>query len=64
MANRPLYSSTMAAKNRVNAENLETLGAERLARLLITEAAERDAGVKRRLRLELAAAKTPGGLQK
>jgi hypothetical protein len=48
----------MASKKIVNAANLETLGAKRLATLL-TEAADRDAGMKRRLRLELAAANAP-----
>jgi hypothetical protein len=51
----------MASKKIVNAANLETLGAKRLATLLM-EAADRDAGMKRRLRLELAAAKAPESL--
>ena len=51
----------MASKKIVNTENLETLGAKRLATLLM-EAADRDAGMKRRLRLELAAAKAPESL--
>ena len=51
----------MASKKIVNAENLETLGANRLATLLM-EAAERDAGIKRRLRLELAVTKAPESL--
>lgn len=42
------------AKKTVNAANLAALGAERLADLLI-EAAGADAGLKRRLRMELAA---------
>ncbi|HYC75707.1 DUF6880 family protein [Brevundimonas sp.] len=49
MAKRP-----SAAKKTVSALNLAALGAERLADLLI-EAAAADAGLKRRLRMELAA---------
>jgi hypothetical protein len=51
----------MASKKIVNAENLETLGAKRLATLLM-EAADRDAGMKRRLRLELTVTKAPESL--
>jgi hypothetical protein len=45
----------MAPKRAVNLANLEALGAKRLAELLLELGAE-DAGVKRRLRLELCAA--------
>lgn len=48
----------MASKKTLNAQNLETLGAERLAQLLI-EISTGDAGIKRRLRLELAGAQGP-----
>jgi hypothetical protein len=44
----------MAAKKTVNSTNLEALGAERLAEILL-ELASEDAGIKRRLRLELSA---------
>jgi len=43
----------------LNAKNLETLGPERLAELLI-EISSRDAAAKRRLKLELAGARSPG----
>jgi hypothetical protein len=46
------------ASKALNAANLEALGATRLARLLI-EISERNAPVKRRLRLELAGADSP-----
>jgi len=42
----------MASKKTLNAENLEALGAQRLAELLM-DIAEGDAATKRRLRLEL-----------
>jgi hypothetical protein len=48
----------MAAKTTLNAKNLEALGAERLAELLI-EISTGDAATKRRLRLELAGAQSP-----
>jgi hypothetical protein len=48
----------MAAKTTLNAKNLEALGAERLAALLI-EVSTGDAAMKRRLRLELASAASP-----
>lgn len=51
----------MVTKKTITADNLETLGAKRLATLLM-EAAERDAGLKRRLRLELTAMKEPESL--
>ena len=53
----------MAAKTTLNAKNLEPLGAERLAELLI-EISAGNAAVKRRLRLELAGAQSPGELAK
>src|SRR3954465_8570118 len=51
------------AKTAVNPKNLEALGAARLAELLV-EITAVDAAAKRRLRLELAAAKSPGDLAK
>lgn len=48
----------MASKKTLTAENLEALGAQRLAELLM-DIAEGDAAVKRRLRLELAAREAP-----
>ncbi len=48
----------MASKKTLNAENLEALGGQRLAALLM-DIAEDDAAVKRRLRLELAAKEAP-----
>jgi hypothetical protein len=48
----------MAPKNTLNAQNLEALGAERLAELLM-ELSSGDAAVKRRLRLALAGARSP-----
>ncbi len=48
----------MASKSVLNPENLAGLGAERLADLLM-EVAGGDAAIKRRLRLELAAAESP-----
>ncbi len=48
----------MASKKTLNAKNLETLGAARLAELLI-EISTGDAAAKRRLRLELAGAVSP-----
>jgi hypothetical protein len=53
----------MAAKAALNAKNLEALGPERLAELLI-EISTGNAAAKRRLRLELALAKGPGELAK
>lgn len=53
----------MASKTTINAKNLETLGAERLAELLI-EISAGDATAKRRLRMELAAAQSPTDLAK
>lgn len=53
----------MAAKTTLDAKNLEILGPERLAELLI-EISAGNAAAKRRLRLELAGAKSPGQLAK
>ena len=53
----------MAPKTTLNAKNLEALGAERLAELLI-EISTGDAAIKRRLRLELAGAQSPGDVAK
>ena len=53
----------MAAKTAVNPKNLEALGAARLAELLV-EISAGNAAAKRRLRLELAAAKSPGDVAK
>lgn len=47
----------MASKKTLNAKNLEALGAQRLAELLI-EISTGDAAAKRRLRLELAGAES------
>ena len=48
----------MASKSTLNAKNLEALGAERLAQLLI-EISTGDAAAKRKLRLALAGAEGP-----
>lgn len=53
----------MASKTTLSAKNLEALGAERLAELLI-EISAGDAAAKRRLRMELAAAQSPTDLAK
>ncbi|OIQ89152.1 hypothetical protein GALL_289730 [mine drainage metagenome] len=53
----------MASKTTLTAKNLEALGAERLAALLI-EISTGDATAKRRLRMELAAARSPTDLAK
>ena len=53
----------VAAKTALNAKNLVTLGAERLAELLI-EISTGNAAAKRRLRLELAGARSPAELAK
>src|SRR5262249_43817125 len=50
-----------SAKTTLNAKNLANLGAERLAELLI-ELGSGDAAIKRRLRLELAAANGSAGV--
>ena len=49
------------SKKTLNAKNLESLGAQRLAELLI-EVSTSNAAVKRRLRLELAGSQSPGEL--
>jgi hypothetical protein len=53
----------MASKNTLNAKNLKSLGATRLADLLI-EISVGNAAAKRRLRLELAASQSPIELAK
>ncbi len=53
----------MAARTALNVKNLEALGAERLAELLI-EISTGNAAAKRRLRLELAGAQSPAELAK
>jgi hypothetical protein len=53
----------MASNKTVNADNLETLGAARLAELLI-EISDGNAMIKRRLRLELAGAQSPAEVAK
>lgn len=53
----------MVSKTTLNTKNLEALGAERLAALLI-EITTGNAAAKRRLRLELAGAQSPGELAK
>ena len=53
----------MAPKSTLNASNLEALGAERLAELLI-EISTGNAAAKRRLRMELAGARSPAELAK
>lgn len=53
----------MSAKKSLNVQNLAALGPERLAELLI-EISAGDAAAKRRLRLELAGAESPGELAK
>ncbi|MFA7429626.1 MAG: DUF6880 family protein [Rhodospirillaceae bacterium] len=53
----------MSSKTTLNAKNLEALGAERLAELLI-EISTGNAATKRRLRMELAGAQSPGDLAK
>jgi hypothetical protein len=53
----------MASKKTLNAKNLEALGAQRLAELLV-EISAGDAAAKRRLRLELAGAESPAEVAK
>src|ERR1700680_801373 len=53
----------MATKTTLNSKNLQALGAERLAELLI-EISSGNAAAKRRLRLGLAGARSPGELAK
>lgn len=61
--NRPRRVYAVASKTTLNAKNLESLGAERLAELLI-EISMGDAAAKRRLRMEPAGAQSPGDLAK
>ena len=53
----------VASKKALNAKNLEALGAQRLAELLI-EVSTGNAAVKRRIRLELAGAQSPNEVAK
>jgi hypothetical protein len=53
----------MASRKTLNAKNLEALGAERLAELLV-EVSTGNAGVKRRIRLELASLQSPDQVAK
>lgn len=53
----------MASKTTLNAKNLEALGADRLAELLM-ELSTGDAAMKRRLRMELAGEGSSGELAK
>ncbi len=53
----------MASKKTLNADNLEALGASRLAQLLM-EVSLGNAAIKRRLRLELAGAESPAEVAK
>ena len=55
--------SRVASKKTLNTKNLEALGARRLAELLI-EVSTGNAAAKRRLRLELAGAQSPGEVAK
>ena len=54
---------SVKSKNTLNAKNLEALGAERLAELLI-EISTGNAAAKRRLRLALAGVQSPGEVAK
>lgn len=54
---------TSAAKTAINVQNLEALGTTRLAELLV-EISAGNAATRRRLRLELAAEKSPGDVAK
>src|SRR5215468_2257005 len=60
---QPGYRSRVAAKSALNAKNLEALGLERLAALLI-EISAGNAAAKRRLRMELAGAQSSAELAK
>jgi hypothetical protein len=53
----------VASEKILNKKNLEALGAERLAELLI-EVSSGNASVKRRIRLELASAESPAEVAK
>jgi hypothetical protein len=59
----PAEGRAVAAKTPLNVKNLVALGPERLAELLI-EISNGDAATKRRLRLELAKARSPADLAK
>ena len=54
---------TVASRKTLSADNLETLGARRLAELLM-DVAKQDARTARRLRLELAADTRRAGLRR
>ena len=55
--------ASVTSKKTLNAKNLEALGAERLAELLM-EISRGNAAAKRRLRLELAGAQSPSEVAK
>lgn len=57
------FRASMASKKTLNAGNLQTLGAERLAALLM-EVSQGSATIKRRLRLELVGQDSPAELAK
>jgi hypothetical protein len=57
------WNRDVPSKKSLNRENLEALGAQRLAELLI-ELGTGNAAVKRRLRLELASIQSPGEVAK
>lgn len=57
------FRASMASKKTLNAGNLEALGAERLAALLM-EVSQGNAAIKRRLRLELVGEDSPAELAK
>ena len=58
-----MAGSRVASNKTLNAKNLTALGAARLAELLV-EVSTGNAAVKRRLRLELAGAQSPGEVAK
>jgi hypothetical protein len=60
---RAEWNQDAPSKKPLNRENLEALGAQRLAELLI-ELGTGNAAVKRRLRLELASTQSPGEVAK
>lgn len=60
---RPEMDEAVASKKTLNKQNLEALGAERLAELLI-ELSAGNASVKRVIRLELAGAQGPNEVAK
>ena len=55
------WDDFMASKKALNASNLEALGAERLAALLM-EVSQGNSAIKRRLRLELVSTESPAEL--